>query len=263
MRLNSLKAAALISGISLFCAAAAQAATISIIRQENAPHETEFGMAPSTSASGFSIAGAEVTANFADAPTEDLVWTPNPWEWTDPSGYTYHRADGWTNGEAIDMYMHQDGFEVTTTSLLTSMSINLAPAGAVFDTTFIFDFVSSWNSGESTPGSSFGYAFELYDDFADMAGHITASYAGVVNVAGAEAVGDLYTSLHIDFSGLEGGGVLGPISFRSDIDNLMYANDITAVPLPASALLMLLSLFGLMLMGHKQSRRSQTLAAAA
>jgi Ca2+-binding RTX toxin-like protein len=106
---------------------------------------------------------------------------------------------------------------------LATLEINLAPAGSVFDTTVTLD---DDPLGGSTPGSSFGYTFGFVGDNAEMSGSVTVTYSGIVNLVGRAADGDLFTTLLIDFSGLDGGGVIGDVSWNSDIDSLLYVGDL-------------------------------------
>jgi len=241
------KARVFVSALFVFAAGAAQAATINAFREANSPHQSAYGMHANTGVEGYHLDGAEVTANFADGTTETLTWMANPTLYTENAGtpgeVSYYGIDGFADGENIDFYMDWIGFEMTTSSLLTSMSINVAPANAVFDTTTNLD---TDPNGGSTIGSSFGFPFQLYDEYSDLAGSIDVVYSGIVNLAGSLAVGDLFTTMAVDFSGLESGGVLGGLSFVSDLDSMAVENDLTPVPLPAS---MALLMFGLLVMG--------------
>jgi hypothetical protein len=256
------KTCVITAALCFFSAGVAQATTIDIIREATNPYETVYGMHENTGSDGYQIDGASISATFAGAPTEDLTWEANRTIYTEPNGDTWHGIDGAARGDNINMFMSWDGFEMTTTSLLTSLTIDLMPSNSVFDTTFIFDYNDP--NGQSTIGSSFGFEFELYSEYQSMPGYITAAYSGIVNVAGDAAVGDLFTTLTLDFSGLAGGGLLGNLNFRSDIDSMRYANDLTPVPLPASLSFLLIGLAaGAGFFGRKQSGKHKVSCAIA
>ena len=60
------------------------------------------------------------------------------------------------------------------------------------------------------------------------------TYSGIVNRAGSPAVGDLYTTMVVDFSKLPGGGLLGDLRWNSDIDTMRDAGDL--VPADATCI---------------------------
>lgn len=180
--------------------------TVDIVRLDEDPRETAFEVRANTSSRGVDLEGAQVTATYADGTTETLTWTA-----FDPF------TNGGATGTNIDMSFGFSLHELSTTKLLTSLEIDLAPANSVFDTTFALD---DDPLGGSTPSSKNGFPFEVGPEFEDLSGNITATYTGIVNLAGREAVGDLYTTIKIDFSELPDGGLLGDFAWNSDIDTL-------------------------------------------
>lgn len=238
--------------ICMFCAGAAQAATINVMRIDGGPYETNYGLHSNTGAEGHDLDGAQLTAEFGPNASESLTWMADPSIYTEPDGHTYGSINGFAHGDDINVFMSWDGFEMTTTSLLTSLTINLAPGNAVFDTTGTFD---DDPNGGSTLGSSYGFPFQLYDSFSSLPGSINVIYSGIVNVAGALPVGDLFTTMTLDFTGLQGGGLLGDLSFRSDIDAMRYYGDLSPVPLSPSMAFLLMGLLGLGIMGSKKNRQ--------
>ncbi|MDP5361979.1 MAG: hypothetical protein NWP79_07540 [Paracoccaceae bacterium] len=246
------KARILLSAILVFAAGASQAATINVLREANNPHQSAYGMHANTGVEGSALDGAQISATFADGTTETLTWMANPTLYTENAGteneVSYYGIDGSAVGERINFFMDWQGFEMTTSSLLSSISINVAPANVVFDTTTNLD---TDPNGGSTIGSSYGFQFELYSEFVDLPGAINVAYSGIVNLAGALAVGDLFTTMTVDFSALATGGVLGSLNFLSDLDSMAVANDLTPVPLPASLALLLVGLLGMGLVGSR------------
>ncbi len=231
---------------------AVEAATIDIVRSGAELIESTHGLRDDTGTDGTDLDGAMITATYADGTSEQITWEGDPRIFTDPDGSTYGSINGWARGADTDLFMSWDGFEMTTTSVLTSLSIDLAPASAVFDTTFIFD--DNDPNGESTQGSSFGFPFELYSGYENLEGAITATYTGIVNLVGDAPVGDLFTTMSLDFSMLLGGGILGDLGFRSDIDVMRNEGDLSPVPLPTSLSFLLIALAGLGLT-HLAGRR--------
>lgn len=253
MRYRFLAATAAATALYSLSFSPTQAAVIDIVRSNSGQLESTHGLRDDTGSYGTDLDGAVVTAHFADGSSEEIIWEADNSIFTNPDGSTYGSISGWADGNDVDLFMDWDGFEMTTTSLLTSLSVDLAPASAVFDTTFIFDHNDP--NGESTLGSSFGFPFELYSGYENLEGLITATYSGIVGVAGAQPVGDLFTTMSIDFSMLAAGGVLGELGFRSDIDVLRVPGDLSPVPLSASLSFLLLGLGGLGLSRHIGKRR--------
>lgn len=185
--------------------------TIDITRLNEDPHESVNGIRADTTTRGVDLEGATITATFADGTVETLTW---------------HALDPYTNGGAtgtdIEMSYGYTWHELTTTKLLTSLEFDLQPASSVFDTTTDPDYPP----GLSTPGSKVGFPFQLAPEHAGMGGSIDVTYTGIVNLAGSPAVGDLYTTMIVDFTGLPGGGLLGDLKWNSDIDTMRDAGDL-------------------------------------
>lgn len=194
--------------------------SIDIVRLDENPHETVHGFRADTSSRGVDLDGAKITATYADGSTEILTW---------------HASDPYTNGGAsgdnIVMTFGWDWHHLTTEKLLTSLKIDLQPASSVFDTT---TDAEDFPAGDSTPGSKIGFPFKLEPEYEDIDGNITVTYSGTVNIAGSPALGDVYTTMVIDFSQLSAGGLIGKIKWNSDIDTLQKAGDL--VPTCATCL---------------------------
>ncbi len=186
--------------------------SIDIVRLDENPHESVNGIRDDTSSRGVDLEGAKITATYADGSTETLTWQA-----LDP--YTF----GGATGVDIDMSFGFDWHDLTTTKRLTSLKIDLQPASSVFDTTVDTD---DFPLGQSTPSSSFGFPFELAPEYEAMPGDLTVEYSGIVNLTGSPAVGDLYTTMVVDFSGLPAGGLLGDLRWNSDIDTMRDAGDL-------------------------------------
>lgn len=194
--------------------------SIDIVRLDENPHETVNGFRADTSSRGVDLAGAKVTATYADGSTESLTWRAF-------DSYTF----GGASGNDIAMSFGYESHSLSTTKLLASLKIDLQPASSVFDTTFDYEGLPNSNS---TLGSKNGFPFRLEPEYENVSGNITVTYSGIVNIKGSPAVGDTYTTMVIDFSQLSAGGLLGEIKWSSDIDTLEQAGDL--VPTGATCL---------------------------
>lgn len=192
--------------------------TIDIVKLDENPHETVNGLRADTVSRGVDLQGATIRATYADGTTETLTWVPF-------DSYTY----GGANGENISARYGYDWHELSANKLLVSLEIDLQPSSSVFD---VNPDYSDYPAGNSTPGSHNGFPFELDDEFSNISGSLTVTYSGIVNIRGADAVGDLYTTMRVDFSGLSGGGFLGDLRWRSDIDTLEVPGDLLPTGAP-------------------------------
>ena len=230
------------AALSLIAAtSASQASTvINIETLTGVAHETAHAIG-STATRGNNLDGMRVTASYGDGFSEVLTWA------------AYDRyTNGGAVGTGIDVSMGWQGFRLSSTQLLTGLLFEADLGNAVFD----MDWAN--NTAGDTPTTGRGVPFEfLNGSDAAMDGVVTASYSNIVNVAGAAAVGDIYTDMFVDFSRIIGGGLLGSVAFESDLDSLAVAGDlspvdISAVPLPATLPLMLVGLGGIGLMRRKK-----------
>lgn len=185
---------------------------IEITRQAQDPHETQYGIRDDTSSRGVDLDGATIIANYADGTSETLTWRA-----LDP--YTF----GGASGENIEMRFGYDWHELTTTKPLASLEFDLQPASSVFDTTRTAD---DDPAGGSTPTSLEGFPFELAPEHDGISGTIGVVYSGIVNLAGSEPAGDLFTTMKLDFSGLPDGGMMGDLRWNSDIDTMREKGDL-------------------------------------
>lgn len=190
-------------------------ATIKINHTRDNPHQTTSGIRDDTSSRGVDLAGAQITAAYADGTVETLTWQA-----LDP--YTF----GGASSAGLDMHFGFDLHVLTAVKPLSLLKIDLAPASSVFDTATAMD--QDLESG-STPTSKNGFAFKVAPEFDALSGMITATYSGIVSLAGSPAVGDLFTTMTVDFTGLFGGGLLGELVWNSDIDTMRVPGDL--VPL--------------------------------
>lgn len=203
-------------------------ATINISRVDGTAYETVTGIRADTSTRGVDLAGALITATFADGTTEDLIW-----EAFDPftfGGWPLPPEPGEDPVETdINLLFGFDVHELTTTKLLATLEFDLVPASSVFDTTTAMD---NDPNGGSTPGSANGFSFDFTPEYQSLTGNVDVTYSNIVKLVGSPAKGDLYTTMLIDFTGLAGGGVLGQVDWNTDMDTLEVAGDLVPVVPP-------------------------------
>jgi hypothetical protein len=222
--------------------------------------ETQFGIRADTGTRGFELAGALVTATFTDGATETATWADFG-----------SMSTGGVNGDRWSLFQNAFGFvsiDVDPTASptdptarrMTGFSIDASTSQSVTPNfadpsqpdivmgPSLFDVSSAdelQGQSGSTVGSSFGFPFRF--TFGDPQGDVNVTYSGAVNIVGQAAVGDLYTTMTVDFSGLVGGGFTGSAVYQSDQDTLRVAGDlrpvtIAPVPLPAGLPLLLVGL---------------------
>lgn len=237
MRQTTLAAALVFAGMT-----AAQASTVTINTETGITMETEFGFRSDTGTRGVDLAGSQVTATFDDGTSETVTWMAF-------DDFTFGGANGdrWSlfQGGDANTNIFSDGRIMTslTLDMSTSQSNTIGPdMMPVSQGASLFDILPEEDG--STEGSAFGFPFEWRFNAPD--GDVDVTYSGAVNIVGAEAVGDLYTTMHIDFTGLDLGGFTGSSNYWTDQDTLLISGDLTPtvspVPLPAGLPLLVLGL---------------------
>lgn len=264
---NPLQAAVLGCTCTLFLGSTGMAATVTVTTETGAAMETEFGIRDDTGTRGYELAGAVVTAMFDDGSTEQETW-----EDFNFAGTGGVNGDRWSffQLDTGEVNLVSDGRVMTGFSIDASTSQSVTPdfanpgAPDIVMGASLFD-ISAANEdlGEpgSTPGSSLGFPFAFtFGAPMDLMDEVKVTYSGAVNIKGEPAVGDLFTTMLVDFTGLEstGGGFTGSATYISDQDTLRVAGDLMAVtpspvPLPAGLPLLLAGLGGLAIL--RRSRR--------
>lgn len=215
---------------------ATMAATIGI---ETAPGWEQYrstqGICADTVTRGGDLTGMQVTASYVDGTTETVTW-----------GRT--RGGGQSAGNGFNLFLSWSNFALSVIKPIASLSLDAGTGNAVFDTS------RSRVAGEDTYGTKVGFPFSVAGSH-DPEGDINVDYSHSFFVAGHQRGTDAFTRMSVDFTGLVGGGLFGDLEFRTDLDSLEVAGDLTAVPLPAS-MLMFMTAFGLLGAGVLRKRAS-------
>lgn len=240
-------------GAFAMCASAfaASATTVTVVTQPGTLYTSPVGVRADTGSRGVDLAGAQVIATYADTSSEVLTWGA-----LDP--YTAGEA----RGTDFAIYMDYEGFDFRAAKQLTRLRIDLSQSFSLADGSgrSVFDVLTS-ETGQpgDTPGSAFGFPVRFdnksYSQFRFFGGllpsgettdapegAVTARYSDAVSIGAAPARGDLFSTLEIDFTGLEDGFFQGDANFETDIDTLQVA---APVPLPAGLPMLMLGLCGL------------------
>jgi hypothetical protein len=232
IKLGVATSAVLLAGLT-----AASAATVTISTFAGAAYQTVNGIREDTGTRGRDLVGATVHAAYSDGTEEDLTFS-------EILPYV-----GGVSGIGFNLFLGSMPVTLSASQRLSSLAFDLVPANSLFD-------ISTANDGRpgDTPTSKRGYPFLIESASPDLSGVIAVTYSGIVNLAGRDAVGDLYTTMLLDFTGLTGGGFLGDMVWRTDMDTLRDAGDLAPVPLPAGLPLLAVGLAGFGLIGAHRKR---------
>ncbi len=188
-------------------------ATVIVDTDEGTLHVTQSGFDTNTSADGDEVAGMRVTVVYEGGLTEVLTWQA--------TGGT----SGGVTGSGMTLTMSTAAtFTLTSSMRVVSLTLEGEYGNAVFDT---LKGVNDGTRGD-TLGSKIGFPYEEMGGD-PVSGTVAVTYSDGVIRAGLERGSDIFTTMSIDYSGVAGGGILGTIQFRSDMDNIAVPGDLAPV----------------------------------
>ena len=199
----------------------------------------------SDATSGAQMTGIEVTGT-TSAGTSTGTWAATGFNSGGMSGTGFALSQSGLTGQNPWTLTVNDGYQ------MTGLMLDGLPGTTVFD---IDDFFTR------TPGTSYGREFEPLGAFDGLSGRVIATYSGIVSLTGASPQDDVFTRLTLDFTGLTGGSLgAGSWMFYQDTDTPSLNSPIlpinpgtppvnpgppvSAVPLPAPALLLIAGILG-------------------
>ena len=248
---------------SLMAASGASAALITPSVSFTAGTSYTTGAVAGIVTTGYDMAGALVTATFADRPAETLFW----------AAINLAAGQGGassTNGWSLSMSGNSNvspwqlEFATDFQGVMVGLSIDLRPASALFDVIVTPEQTPGSDVGSNILESNGGIGSANWMDGPN--GLIVAgtygNRVGIRETTGDTFYGDLYLTLDLSFSRTTGRNGLGAgdlLVFRSDTDRLATAGDLVIpgdngngngnggnpVPVPGTLALLGLGLLGL------------------
>ena len=170
-------------------------------------------------ARGGDFDGMVMTIDYADGTTETVTWSA---------------VDGET-GEAVGSGVaatatgstHFGGFQLDATDRVAKITLETLPAAKVF-----FDVTRAFNGQPGDTAGTFSGGPLIFVSGDPLSGLIKTAYSGVIGFGDAPFGADAFTTVELDFTGLDGGGFLGSTEFGIDLDRLAVEGDLAPVDVP-------------------------------
>jgi hypothetical protein len=188
--------------------------TINNSFDEGTLYVTEFGFDTNTSVDGDESDGMLVTVTYVNGLTEVLTW--------ETLGTS--RLGGVTGTDMTMTSVSGSRFDLTATEAIASIKMEALYGNAVFDT---LKGINDGTRGD-TLGTRIGFPYEEIGGD-PLTGTINVTFSNGVIRQGLERGDDIFTTMLIDYTGLDGGGFIGNTEFRADMDNIAVPGDL--VPL--------------------------------
>lgn len=205
------KILAVIAAAGMAGATASHAATVNISTEAGQSFRTLHGIRDDTATRGIDLLGMVITVNYVNGLSEDLTWG------------MIGRSTG-IIGTDMMLTFRGRNWDLTSSALISSLSMDVRNVDSMFD-------IASPASGADTETTLRGFGFEFREPYTEP-GEVNVTYSNQIRYRNDDFVGDAFTAMSVDFTGLFGGGFSGVMAFSTDLDTLRYAGDLAPVPVP-------------------------------
>lgn len=224
----------------------AHAATVDVTYDLRPTYKSIDGVGTRTATYRSDLVGATVLARFGDGTTEN-------WEFIQHTSNIFSVRVDHESPDLSFTYDNSNTFSMNARKLVTELTVNVGRANVIFDAGEYPD-----SDVRNSPTTKIGIEFNVSAGGDALTGVIGAHYSGHVRIGNHMTGEDSFTQLDLDFTGLDGGGQLGGISWRADLDVLATPSDLallSQVPLPAGMGLLLTGIGALGFAARRRRRK--------